>query len=61
MLTILIGGFVAEIWPFFHSWSSKAFTLTFTMDTNKAHDQIFLPMLVGWAICEASAQNWSQG
>ena len=50
MLRILIDGLVAETVVFSHSWSSKAIMLTFTVATNKTEDQIFSPVLVGWAI-----------
>ena len=61
VLRFLIGGLFAEIWPFSHSWNLQAFALVFTLATNKAEDWIFWLVLVGWAICKAPAQNWSQG
>ena len=61
VLRILIEGLVAEINAFSRFRPSKAFTLSLTVATKKAKDQIFWPVVVGWAIGEAPAQNWPQG
>ena len=54
-------GWKGAIWPFSHFGPLQAFTLPFTLATNKAQDLIFWPVLVGWAIDKAPAQNWPQG